>query len=1155
MLNLRHILSPLAGCLLACLAAALPARGAFEGLPLAPSNTTWASTRSIGVVSQLWEAVQERCLVLSDRVSPMSIVENWTIQVGYSNTYQTTTWVTVISPTNSITNSVVWTNKFAHLITFTTTNQVGDVMLTISNSAYAPWFMPLSTNSPTATTNVWLSLPVTHAFLAELDAKIFEMTPHFVNTNLAWGGSFDLWFSYDIAGSYPTNYPFLCKASVMEYANIGYRTNLVWSPYGYITGGDAWFTRQPALTNTWILWQSTREMIDICVTNGPANLNGNYIKADPADYGNPGPAYFSGNYDEFYLKEDKSAFIGRFYSTPEIYILAKDGWQCEMGPWPRVNHNNEYFTYQKLSTNVTFYFNIPWLGLYVQYEALCPLFSTNWVKFGDCSLWFDDMFPFINTFDPYSFGYEPPPPSTICTFAGTNGYWLNRNIANYDRRYYDNDPFPYWKRIYPNGLSSNELTNVVINIHAVGSKFQWGTPDSLGEQAGVPAFEDLTFTYSKTNIPSTNRWFRTFDTQSVVTGYAPIGTSIILMWTNSHFYDLQPYILYAENINERVKYIQQLVWTTHANYQWYGYQDSETPTISSRTTISQRWDGENYGERIYNWPSGYYKDPDYFEGHVYSMAWTYLGLTISGIYIGNLLPDEATWIDYQNAPPYENAHEKFELWNPWDDNTKYFIWHWMNDPVAWQVNPAIRWTDSLHITPSTTYASKKNIRPDIVVAIEQYLEINQHLAYRTPYGPYSPAWRMSLVDKSGIPSQLNLHFASLYPFFWELVSGDRYQYYNGMVPSGAFDPPWTMCEEWQTFSGEQNKTTLILTNIPTKKNWGQGINHEVNYYSRTNITGITVPFFLSQVSTINSNYTENAGSKEVLFSSITNMITDGRSLSSYYSDEREDFYSTAYPTNYTPIISIVSNAIVKYPEYTDYVVVTNYNEVYLWSLDPDDYDYEILEGITNVFYPTPMYGWNNTGTSWGLIEEQRIRTYSSYTNQLVNGWSTNGICTNSILRYPFPIGPDDYPYPVGVDGWIELYTNVVGPISITNITPAEILKVRYYSYTGPAGSWLDGTSPYPNTYLGTNSWISRISDLVLTNFAVTNVHTYYQTNLSAKLIHWETEYMQEDKLIATAHMKFWDYYQSQKFTTNLNAYLQYLDPLMKWDVVGGLRRK
>ena len=1150
----------------------------FEGLPLTSSNYTWASTRSVGVISQLWESVQERCLILSDRIAPLNIIENWTIQDGYTNDVVTYTW---IGPDNLTTNKAI-TNKTPHYITITTTNQINDYSLILSNNSYADWFTPLSKTNFSATTNMTISFPVTYDFLSTLDNKIFEMTPHFVNTNLAWYGNFDLWFSlsveipfagyqktipktyfssypsppyevkeytvngvlhyghpdrfvYPIGADYifydfldvtfPTNYPFLNKAAVMEHANIGYRTNITYTPFLNISGGDAWFTRQPALTNTWILWQTTREKYDICVSNGPAKLNGNYIKVNPADYPwEISYSYYFGFLDPFYLREDGQAYIGRGYVDPSDWgALTTDGYTWEIGVTNLVinDFTDRYFSYQKLSTNIVFE-----LWGYVRYDSISPKYSTNtWVKYDDISPWIGWLPPLIEPSVP---GW-PPAASSMCVFEGTNGYWLNRNIANYDRRYYSTDPKPYWKRIFPTGLSSNVLTNVVINIDAKGSKFDFSTPDSLGEQAVVPAEEYVEFTYSKTNIPSTNMWFRTFDTQSVVTGYAPIGTSIVLMWTNSHFYDKLPYRLYAENINERVKYIQQLVWTTHTNYQWYGEQDDEVPS-SSRNSFTGHWSGTNYNNT--------YKDPTYYGDYPYSVSWIF-GITVSGVYTGNILPDEATWQDYQDAPPYENAYRKFKLWDG-------FLWHWMDTPVPWQTNSAIRWTDKWNITASGFGPlAHQDIRPDLNITMVQYLDIQETITYRTPYGPYSTDWLMSLW-KDGGPDPEAIYFASLWPFFWEIRGEED----NIGYPVHGNNLPTAIGEEWQSFVGEENKTTLILTNIPTRKNWGQGINHKVNYYSSTNISSIISPLRLSEVSTLNSNNNENVGKKEVSWGSITNMTKDGRAFGSNFRELTDTYYTSAWSNNYVPQVWAISNVTYQWPEYTDYVVVTNYAEVKLWSLDPNDpgENPDIYEGATNVYYPTNMYGYSDWEMyDWRQITEDRIRTYSNFTNQLITGYSTNGLVTNGMPRVSVP-------YPVGVDGWVELYTNVV-QYSITNITPAEILKVRYVSYTGPSGSILDGTSPYPNTYLWTNSLIWYTSDLILTNYAVTNVHDYYQTNLSVKLVHWQREYLVKDCPISTANLKVWELSQEQKFTKHYYVYLRYLDPLMKWDLEDGLKRK
>ena len=168
---------------------------------------------------------------------------------------------------------------------------------------------------------------------------------------------------------------------------------------------------------------------DVVVTNGPAELNGNYIAADPADYGNPWSYYFgpyipdypntspdgnSGPFDPFYVREDGLAYIGRGWATPASRLsLTSDGYVWEMGPlpWSLLDFTGKYFSYQKLSDDVTYEF-IP--GVVMQYNSTSPLYSTDtWISYADIIAWEEDFFPLIYALAAPN--TEPPPASLVCT--------------------------------------------------------------------------------------------------------------------------------------------------------------------------------------------------------------------------------------------------------------------------------------------------------------------------------------------------------------------------------------------------------------------------------------------------------------------------------------------------------------------------------------------------------------------------------------------------------------------------------------------------------------------------------------------------------------------------------------------------------------------
>lgn len=566
--------------ILLALTLAIPLMADFEGFPLA-SNYTWEQCRSVGPIRQLWEAVQERCQVLVyDGIYPLDIVENWQVQDGYT--------ISVVERTYGA-NTVYVTNKSPHYITVETTNQVGDLTIAISNQPYGN-FIPLSTNNINPTTNITLKLPVTHEFMSALDSRIFEITPYFVNMNRAGiDGTFNAYFRN--GGDYTnmrTSWPYHCVASVMSNANIGYITNLVYDQWGDITAGNAWFTRQPATTNAWALWQAVRTTEDSVLVSGmtDAAVNGTYVKMLLGDDRLDG--WWPDNYyteleintnEPIYMKLDLSSVItSKKYSfqwpitTPQSYLWCIDkltgvgtttysyltnSWKTvkitstygptlaniNPGATNTLEHTGEVYTWRDMtSTLITsnYWRNIaPWSRYWFNVETY---FDGEW------------------TYNIDSFDNHPAivGASVIATLT-TN--WVCRPLANYDVRYYDEGPRPFY-RVKINGTNS-----VNLNVNLQGSSFlRLDEPDLHGQQ--VVSFTSESKTLTETNTPSNYRWFSVdVSTNTFVTGEAPPGSVVTLMWTNSHSFDALPYRLEVKDLDERCAYLRQLVWTT-TPYTW-----------------------------------------------------------------------------------------------------------------------------------------------------------------------------------------------------------------------------------------------------------------------------------------------------------------------------------------------------------------------------------------------------------------------------------------------------------------------------------------------------------------------------------------------------------------------------------------------------------
>lgn len=138
----------------------------FDGYPWS-TNNTWQQARTYNVISQLWEAVQERCYSLTNRTPILNIVEDWSVQIGYSNN---------IVERHYTTNTFYITNRIPYFVVVQTTNQVCDYTFTTNMSWASSWFETLNTNTPINNITSKISLPVTHNFISTLDQRMFDLS-------------------------------------------------------------------------------------------------------------------------------------------------------------------------------------------------------------------------------------------------------------------------------------------------------------------------------------------------------------------------------------------------------------------------------------------------------------------------------------------------------------------------------------------------------------------------------------------------------------------------------------------------------------------------------------------------------------------------------------------------------------------------------------------------------------------------------------------------------------------------------------------------------------------------------------------------------------------------------------------------------------------
>lgn len=202
----------------------------FVGFPLATSTNAgnWYQARDLyNPIGQLYSGVVERCEWTG--VALPDIVETWTVSAGSSN-----------SVSGGYTNIILLTT------TVTTTNQIGPFSYEYTD--------PSGTHTSTA-------IPyLTRSFVNALDTKIDALIPYFVDFSVASNDLYDAYFytmSTNHANSRKVWDDFLdaSKAGIFDRNGLGYIVpeTVTTNAGGYVTGGTAYYTRQPEVQRIWLL--------------------------------------------------------------------------------------------------------------------------------------------------------------------------------------------------------------------------------------------------------------------------------------------------------------------------------------------------------------------------------------------------------------------------------------------------------------------------------------------------------------------------------------------------------------------------------------------------------------------------------------------------------------------------------------------------------------------------------------------------------------------------------------------------------------------------------------------------------------------------------------------------------------------------------------
>lgn len=211
----------------------------FNGFPISQNYTNadanWIAT-NIHPMQQLYSGVVERVNLINNggsTITPLELVNTYVCSAGTGFSY-------TVDGSNTYTNILLFTTNI------TVTNQFSPFVYSYSDTS--------GVHSATA-------MPfVTRGMISDIDEKLDELIPYFMARSFASNGNYTFYFSTNrdpYLGATPYVIPTESKAGLFHRAGIGFATNLSTNVWGFVNGGDAYYTRQPAHTNLYILAEGT----------------------------------------------------------------------------------------------------------------------------------------------------------------------------------------------------------------------------------------------------------------------------------------------------------------------------------------------------------------------------------------------------------------------------------------------------------------------------------------------------------------------------------------------------------------------------------------------------------------------------------------------------------------------------------------------------------------------------------------------------------------------------------------------------------------------------------------------------------------------------------------------------------------------------------
>lgn len=1145
----------------------------FEGFPISSNWSNWGEARTNQYMLQLFEAVQERCWAVTNRMTPPNIVETWSVQIGFTNQIFTRDYLTNDVP--PLYKTVTYTNRLPWYATVVTTNVCTNVTYNISdidpntvgNSSFVPF-----TNNPSTVT---LSLPITRGFITGLDNKMFAITPYYVDLTMTNEyGKFDDWFkrkvnlmvrspadpppdgggyawqiqpyggdvgtmpvdvigkytwryyadnhvpavytdwrtdwgfnshtmyypqypniNYDqfVTEQYPEYYPMLSPATVITNAHIGYCTNVFKDVFGHITNGVAYFTRQPLATTEWTLWQATRDKAVITLSGFGDPLDGNYYKCQAKDlnqtyvanYGSywAGLGSFTFNDDEVYQRESGKAAIVKItnlYFPSDNLVHPYLVFQTT-GSIMDALRAPSYVELNQLSTNMIF--DPDWGDIYSDWGTALTITNTS-----STNGW--------RLLNPWWSGFGNPPAADPARKSdnSTNLLWITKDLNAFDTRYYDIQPRPFYRYTNPKYVTNGTpLTSVNLNLG--GTAFiDFNDPDVFGSQTVRGADEAITLNNKYT--ASNYRWYQTLSNS--ISGNAPLGATIVLMWTNDHSYGNLPYQLEAKDLDERELYLKQLLWTTTPYWKWTNCVKNNVGGYTNIYNIDSQI-STNFSL------NGYTPNPNAYSN------W--------------LNASQGNWWEFlKTSYPTTGSNDLYE---PSHVETKYpwLTTYDFSNPNLTPVSPPASAAPYATVSYSSSFAASEEcdfISPYVFNGNTNYNHDTFYLDY-----PWFPGY----FQVSG--KQYDLSAATVYAYAWQEFSG----YQIGSLQ-------WTY----------QSDTRL---------------SHVNDFYIRQNTDKVQGTYSNATTTANAPTYSETSD----LFTPdlVEPTIPDSTRLVSPYFENFQvnnyPFYYDVYPTNYhgTLMTNWFTDTIYTYAS-TNWAFTNDFAAAYYHDNTlgpPPDYPM-VLDGYGGFWAPDGHYRgstvfYTPTGYVNGVYQEI---PHNIYNRPVV---AVPYYVSNSTYYLEIPKVED--PPKQGITAWTQVITNTF----TTNIVLTQIINTNPVTWIAETAY---GTAAYATGLV--SGWVAahKLNQDYWSNpqfgqpgqnwggFATfgplwTNVYTnvVIGTNVFTEYLYWKPEELHYE-IIAVQPTQFLNSaMSSQTHSGSSYTSIEGLDPIMKWNENNGFKRK